>query len=186
MKRCFVIVGVMVLLLSCATMPVPEGEGNSLVIGSFILDFPDGFFNLSSRKFDMNVKLQFRNVTQDKSFTIYTTRGYFYFLTNGTDKYVLERFSLGETRIGDGTYTFGGETLNFEISTTPNKVIYLGHIVFTEAGSTAAKRSGSSTLYDFEPSVSVDWNKDLLYQYINYEQEDSPWLKYELVEYAKP
>jgi hypothetical protein len=185
MKKLLVIVSVMVLLISCTTMlPLPEQEGNSLVIGSFILDFPDGFFNLSPRKFDMNVQLHFKNVTQGSSFTLRTSRGYFYFLTNGTDKYVLEYFKLGETKIGDTTYTFGGETLNFQILTTPNKVIYLGHIVFTEAGSDAAKRSGRTSIYEFEPSTTVDWNRDFLLQYIS-DHQGGPWLQYEIVEYGK-
>ena len=185
MKRYFVIVGVMVLLLSCATMPLPKGEGNSLVIGSFILDFPDGFFDLQPRKFDINVKLQFRNVTQDKSFRLYTSRGYFHFLTNGTDEYVLEYFNLGKTKIGDTTYTFGGATLNFEISTMPNKVIYLGHVVFTYAVPDRDKKRGGTIYYNFEPSSSTDWNKDLMLQYISDQQKDSPWLQYEIVEYGK-
>ena len=185
MKKLLVIVSVMVLLISCTTMlPLPEQEGNSLVIGSFILDFPDGFFDLSPRKFDSYVQLQFKNVTQGSSFTLRTRSGYFYFLTNGTDKYILEYFKLGQTTIGTTRYTFGGEMLNLQISTLPNKVIYLGHIVFTEASPDVAKRRDITTTYEFEPSSTVSWNRDLLLQYIS-AQHGAPWLDYEIVEYGK-
>ena len=185
MKRCFVIAGVMLLLLSCGTIPAPKSKGNSLVIGSIILDFTDGFFDLPPRKFETNVKLQFKNVTQGKSFTLYTSRGYFHFLTNGTDEYILEKFSLGETQIGDTIYTFGGATINFEIPSMLHKVIYIGHIVFTYSVSEADKRNDITTYFNFKSSTSVDWNKDLVVQYISDKQKNSPWLEYNIVEFGK-
>jgi hypothetical protein len=188
MKRIFYVGGIIAVvagLLSCAGFPEPASEGNSLVIGSLILDFPDGFYDTPSKKFDMNVQLSFRNVTQDARFDVYTNRGYFYFQTNGTDQYVLEDFQLLKITIGNTRYSFSGRPVNMKIATSPNKVIYLGHILFTYTDPGATKRRGRTTYYNYDTSVSVDWDKDVLRQYIIQKQADSRWLALEIVEYNK-
>ena len=188
MKRIFFIGGIVAVvagLLSCAGFPEPAGEGNSLVIGSLTLDFPDGFYDTPSRKFDMNVQLSFRNNTQNKRFDVYTNRGYFYFQTNGTDKYVFEDFQLLKMTIGNTRYSFSGEPINMKINTSPNKVIYLGHIVYTYSAPGATQRKGRTTYYSYDASVSVDWDREVLRQYIAQKQGDSRWLDMEIVEYGK-
>jgi hypothetical protein len=179
------IIGVVVGMLSCAGFPEPAGEGNSLIIGSLILDFPDGFYDKPARKFDMNVQLSFRNVTQNTRFDIYTNRGYFYFQTNGTDDYLFEDFQLLKITIGNTRYSFSGAPINMKIENMPEKVIYLGHIVLTYASPDATKRRGSTTYYSYDLSVSVDWDEEALRQYIVEKQADSPWLDCEIVEYGK-
>jgi hypothetical protein len=159
-------------------------EATTLIIGSWILDFPDGFFDTPARQFDMNVQLSFHNTTQDKRFAIYTNRGYFYFQSNGTDDYVLEKFQLKKTKIGDTTYNFGGQTINMKIAPSPNKIIYIGHVVFTYAAPEAAKRSGRTSYYDYDIAVDVDWNKQALKDYIM-EHNGAAWLDREIVEYGK-
>ena len=99
MKRLLSAVVIAGLLVSCAGFPQPVEEATTLIIGSWILDFPDGFFDTPARQFDMNVQLSFHNTTQDKRFAIYTNRGYFYFQSNGTDDYVLEKFQLKKMRL---------------------------------------------------------------------------------------
>ena len=188
MKQIVFIVGtvaVVIGLLSCAGFPEPATEGNSLIIGSLILDFPDGFYDTPPTKFDMNVQLSFRNVTQDTRFDVYTNRGYFYFQTNGTDQYVLEDFQLLKITIGNTRYSFSGGPVNMKMENSPNKVIYLGHIVFTYTAPGATQRKGRTTYYNYDTSVSVDWDKDVLRQYIIQKQADSPWLDREIVEYGK-
>ena len=128
-----VVVTIVVLagLLSCAGFPEPAGENNSLIIGSLILDFPDGFFDQPPKTFDRNVRVTFRNVTQGTKFNISTNEGYYYFQTNGTDNYTLESFEMLDMSIGDSRYSFGGQTLNFEIKNSSDKVIYLGPVSYT-------------------------------------------------------
>ena len=188
MKRILFVGGVIAIaaaMLSCAGFPEPAVDGNSLVIGSFILDFPDGFFDRPPAKFDMNVKLSFRNVTQNKRFDIYTNRGYFYFQTNGTDQYVLEDFNLQKIKIGNSMYSFGGDPINMRITNSPNKIIYLGDIVYTYAAPGDTSRKARTTYYNYVPSVHVDWDKEVLGQYIERQNPDSRWLDCEVIEYGK-
>jgi hypothetical protein len=40
MKRFLLLAGIVALLFACASFPEPESQGNSLVIGSLVLDSP--------------------------------------------------------------------------------------------------------------------------------------------------
>lgn len=187
MRRIFrsgCVIAAVAVLLSCAGFPQPVEEGNSLIIGSLILDFPDGFYDTSARKFDMNVQMSFRNTTQNTHFDIYTNRGYFYFQSNGTDEYLLEEFQLLNQTIGNTKYSFSGGPVNMKIVPSPNKVIYLGHIVFTYSAPDAVKKSGRKTYYNYETAVAVDWNNDVLQEYL-VQQNGVAWLNLEIVEYGK-
>jgi hypothetical protein len=187
MRRIFLVGGIIAIvavMLSCAGFPQPAEEGNSLVIGSLILGFPDGFYDTPARDFDMNVQITFRNVTQDKKFKIYTNRGYFYFQSNGTDQYVLEEFQLLDVSIGNTKYSFGSGPVNWKINPSPNKVIYLGHIVYTYAAPTAAGSSGRKKYFSYDSSVDVDWNKQALEEYL-LQKNGAVWLELETVEYGK-
>jgi hypothetical protein len=188
MKRLCCAAGIVALiaaLVSCAGFPEPESSDDSLVIGSLILDFPDGFFDTPPQEFDMNVKINFKNTTKDTSFSLYTSRGYYYFLTNGTDEYVLEDFLLQQVVIGNSRYTFGGGQLKLPIAATPGKVIYLGHLVVTYAAPQATKRRGQSTYFDYKSSASLNWDENTLLQYIRQQQPNSPWLDLEVIHYGK-
>jgi len=173
------------ILWSCAGFPEPAGEGTSLVIGSLIIDFPDGFFDQPAKRFDTDVKVFFKNTTKNAKFSLYTSHGYFYFQTNGTDEYLLESFDLSDIVIGDTRYSFGGRTIKREIATTQNKVIYLGHLVFTFSVPGVAQLSGRESTYNYETSASADWNKDALLRFISEQQADSPWLQMEIIEYGR-
>jgi hypothetical protein len=187
MKRCLFFIGLGVLLVSCVGLPAPKSPGNSLVIGNFIMDFPDGFFNVPKRTFDFDVQLNFMNLTQGTGFTISTSReGYFFFLANGSDKYLFKSFELQQIREGNNIYTWGKTPMNLEISATPDKVIYLGHILVTYTKPKFAKRTGvgaDTELWNFESSFSTNWDKDAVIRYIKATQRDSPWLNYEVLEY---
>jgi hypothetical protein len=178
------IIAIVAVFLSCAGFPQPAEEGNSLVIGSLILDFPDGFYDTPARKFDMNVQMSFRNTTKNTRFDIYTNRGYFYFQSNGTDEYLLEEFQLLNQTIGTTRYSFSGGPVNMKIVPSPNKVIYLGHIVFTYSAPDAIARRGQSTYYNYETAVAVDWNKDVLQEHL-IKQNGASWLNLDIVEYGK-
>jgi hypothetical protein len=177
------VVVVAAMMLSCAGFPQPVEEGNSLVIGSLILDFPDGFYDTPPRKFDMNVQMTFRNITQDKKFVIYTNRGYFYFQSNGTDEYVLEEFQLLNQTIGNTRYSFSGGQVNMKIAPSLNKVIYLGHIVFSYSAPASAGKSARKTYYSYETSVAADWKREVLEDYLIQKSGDA-WLNMDIVEYG--
>jgi hypothetical protein len=188
MKRRVAIIGALAMiafLWSCAGFPEPAGEGTSLVIGSLVIDYPDGFYDKPARKFDMDVKVTFKNTTQKRNFDLYTSHGYFYFQSNGSDAYALESFNLPDVVIGDSRYSGIGSTIGMEIAVTPSKVIYLGHIVLTMAAPSVAQLSGRESTYHYETSSSWDWHKDELRRFITQKQADSPWLQMEIVEYGK-
>jgi hypothetical protein len=188
MKRIVAAIGALAMLFilwSCAGFPEPAGEGTSLVIGSLVIDYPDGFYNQPARKFDTDVKITVKNTTQERKFDLFTSRGYFYFQSNGTDAYVLESYNLPNIVIGDTRYSGLGSTIGMEIATTPGKVIYLGHIVITLAAPRVAQLSGRESMYHFKTSASWDWDKDELRQFITQRQADSPWLQMEILEYGK-
>ena len=108
MKKMFLAGLIALLLISCAGIPEPEESGNSLIIGSIILDFPDGFFDGASTTITRSIKVKLLNTTKKRSFTLSTIDGYFYFLTNGTDSYVLESFEFEKfIKIKNTIYTLG-------------------------------------------------------------------------------
>ena len=76
----------LLLLGSCAGVPRPENDQSTLVIGSFILDYPDGLFEYNARTIPVGVYVTVRNNTKDSTFDLRTNDGgYFYFLSNGSD-----------------------------------------------------------------------------------------------------
>ncbi len=188
MKRFLLFAGIIAILFSCVGFPEPEGEANSLVIGNFILDFPDGFFQRTPRTFKHGVTLKFRNTTKNTNFSIKTSDGYFYFLTNGTDEYLFESFTFSK-QYEDHEYSLGETPIGKKVSTRTGKVIYLGHITFTYSNPEITKREskgrGKVTYYDYEKSISTKMDRNALIQYMKDIQQDSPWLVYEIVEYDK-
>jgi hypothetical protein len=191
LKRALLIVGVCAIvaaMLSCAGFPEPEGEGDSLVIGSLILDFPDGLYDKTPQKVDMNVQVTLRNITRNEKFHVYTKRGYFYFPTNGTDVYILESFRILKTRVDDSYYSFSDQPVDLKIVNSPNRVIYLGHVTATYFAPRLTRRRGPSgriLSYRYEASVTVEWNQDLLQRYMTHQQPDSLWLDLGITEYGR-
>lgn len=180
-------VALIVVLLSCAGFPEPESPGNSLVIGSLILDFPDGFFNEPPQGFDSNVKLSFLNKTKGTIFDLYTAQGgYFYFQTNGTDEYVFHDFGLVNMTIGDHRYSFSGIQVNMPVAAAADSLVYVGHMVFTYTLPEETGGRGTRTTYwNYKPAASCDWDKNALIDYIRQKQPESQWLNKNIIEYGK-
>jgi hypothetical protein len=175
-------------LSSCVGFPQAAGEDSSLVIGSLILDFPDGFIDLPPRKLDLNVRLSFRNVTQSTRFYVYTKRGYFYFQANGGDRYLLESFDILNTTIDETFYFFPAQAVDLEIDSAPGEVLYLGDVLVTYSDPQVSRRGGfpgRTTHYEYETSAAVEWNRELLRQYIRKRRKGSAWLELEPVEYER-
>jgi len=175
--------GVLAMLLACATVPEPGGPDNALVTGSFIIDFPDGFFGQADRTFRSGVKLYFANVRTSKTFSLLTGQeGYFSYLSNGSDKYALIAYAMSTNETGQQT-EFGGEVMR-GFPTTPGKVVYLGHFTasFTKPNKTTRQALGqATTFWDYEKAVTQKWEDDLLLQYLRETSPDSAWLERELL-----
>ena len=191
MKRVLPVACVCVIaagLLACAALPEMEEEGDSLVIGSLILDFPEGLYDPIPRKVDMNVRVTFRNVTRNERFHVYTKRGYFYFPTNGTDEYILESFRMLKTQVEDTGHSFSGQQVHLKIVNSPSRVIYLGHInatYFAPRPVRDKRTIGRFRYYCYPATVAVEWDQDLLRRDMARRQPDSRWLDLEIAEYGR-
>lgn len=173
--------------LSCAGLPEPAGEGDSLVIGSLNLEFPEGLYGDTPQTIDINVQLTFRNVARNQRFHVYTKRGYFYFLTNGSDEYILEGFRIQKTATDDTVHTFSGQVVDLRIPNSPNRVIYLGHVTVAYSAPRLVRRTGprgSTRYYRYESRAAVRWDQDLLRRYLAEQQPDGPWLDLEISEHV--
>jgi hypothetical protein len=183
MKRFILMAGIAVLLFSCASLPEPESQGDSLVIGNLILDFPDGFFNQSRRTITSGVNIRLANLTKGTKFMLTTSPpGYFFFLTNGTDEFELESFEYRTEALG-GRYNLGRTPMEIRIRNTPDKVIYLGHIKrsYTLPKLVKSNMEGSRTSWNFEVKWSGTWDQEALRLYIAEISPDSPWLTHEVM-----
>ncbi len=191
LKRASLIASVCVLvsaMSSCAAFPEPVREGDSLVIGSLILDFPEGLYDSTTRIVDMNVRLTFRNVARNQRFHVYTKRGYYYFLTNGLDDYFLESYKILNTDADGTLYSFSDQPVALKITNSPNQVIYLGHVTATYSAPRLLQRRGSGgriSYYRYDTIADVEWDRDLLRRYMTRRQPDSPWLDLEIIEYGR-
>ncbi len=188
LRRILSVAGVCALvaaLSSCAGFPEPQGEGDSLVIGSLVLDFPNGLYDDMPQVVDMNVRVTFRNITRNQRFHVYTKRGYFYFRTNGTDDYLLEGFRILKTEVDDTVHSFSDQSVDLKIVNSPHRIIYLGHVTATYSAPRLIRRRGPRggiRYYRYETSVAVEWDQDLLRRHMTNKRPDSPWLELEITE----
>jgi len=184
MKKLFLFAGVIALLCSCASLPEPENQGDSLVIGQFILDFPDGFFSEPPCKITSGITLHMVNETKDTRFTLTTSYpGYFYFLSNGSDDFKLESYEY-QTQRTKTTYTLPRTPLDLKISTVPDKVIYFGNLTLSYLLPEIKREYGDrSTTWNYKHDVSIEWDKEAFLQFIKDKAPESQWLSREVVEY---
>jgi hypothetical protein len=169
---------VMTFLVSCTSLPEPESNTNSLVIGSFDIEFHD-VYNDSSITEAAGIKLFFTNLTQNRYFILTTdSNGYYYYLTNGSDEYVLTKFEYSK-RFGIYEYTMGCP-LDIPISTSTAKLIFMGHstIIFSELLGTTL-----TTPPQVEVSFHVDWDRTAMLSYLEDKQSDCCWLDYDIIEH---
>jgi hypothetical protein len=117
------------LLISCAGLPPSVGPNDSLVIGSFVLDFPKGFFDMSRTSIQTGVQLNFRDVTDGRNFSVRTQRGHFWFIAAGGHDYTLESFELFKS-IGGDYYSVGTRPVGTTFRAEKEKVIYPGDFRF--------------------------------------------------------
>lgn len=168
------------LLASCASVPKPEGESDTLVVGSFVSEFPDGFFGDPGRTLETNLRLDFTNLTSGQDFSVVTGKnGYFYFLSNGSDKYELTGYSFREN-VERETFS-GGNTLSYKFGPSSRCVHYLGHWVLTNANPGMKNATGTGTqTWSYEYSIDRTFKTDEMRDYLQKEAADSVWLSYEV------
>ncbi len=168
-------------LVSCASFPKPESDNDTLVVGSFIADFPDGFFDAPARKLDSGLRLDFTNVTTDQKFSLITGKGgYFYFLGNGGDHYQLNSYSYQVTIETKGTY-HGGNRLTYSFNAKPGAVHYLGHFLFTSKDPQMTHPEGRGAQWSFKYSIDrADQTEDARAYLQQTAPADSPWLAKEI------
>jgi hypothetical protein len=183
MKSLLLVMAVMVVLAGCASIPVPEDENTAMVIGRMSLDFPEGFFRQSPRMLRYGVKVHFYNVTQQKTFSTITSDGYYYFLSNGTDAYVLISYEYRD-QSGAGSTHLGGEQILREFKAQPGRIIYLGDITYTYNSPNVIKSEASGTRQTWDYTVTRDdlSNLEGLRKYLSDKDSSGAWLEREIVE----
>ncbi len=131
MKALVFLAAAAALLASCSALPEPRADLDSLVIGSFSLDCPQGFFGGPTKSFDTQVELGFRDISTGARFSVFTwAGGWFSFPTLGSDGYLLEYSQYLEER-GDTTLVVGPRAIGILVPASPGKVVYLGDIHLT-------------------------------------------------------
>jgi hypothetical protein len=180
LKQIWVIVVPAILLLaSCAGLPKPENQSDALVIGSFVLDYPDGFFGETARTIETNIRLDIRNKTTDATFSVVTSRkGFFYFRSNGTDQFEVRHYSYN---VSDTTGTYsGGAGLLFPIDAASNCVFYIGHLKMVAARPRMVMTGANRTSWSFSFSLTREVKEGDMVQYLRAMDPQSPWLSYEI------
>ena len=171
------------LLLSCATLPKAERETDSLVVGSFVMDYPDGFFGEPPRSINSGVRLQFTNRTRNTQFAVTTASpgGYFTFLGTDTDEYELTSFSYDITVDTLHLRVSGGGNVSYRFSDIPRCVLYVGHLVATFGHPRLVKETGAhSSSWDFDRSLRQDNRQSEVPDYLQGVDPDTPWLSVDL------
>lgn len=183
MKRNLLGLVIIVTIAACTSVPVPipepEINTDSLVIGSVIINFYNGFNDHSQLAVDEGIKLYFTNLTTNWPFVVETDRcGFYYYLTNGSDEYILTKFEYSE---GFDKYDEPIScTLNIPISTSTAKLIYMGHIsiIFSKILGTTI-----TIPVQYEVSFEVDWDRTTMLRYLENRESDCCWLDYEIIEH---
>lgn len=170
----------LVLLASCAAFPKPQASTDTLVVGSLVLDFPDAFFNDPPRKLDSGVRLDFRNLTTGKDFTLLTGKGgYFYFLSNGTDSFQITSYAY-QADAAKGGYYRGSSRLGVKVASQAGCVQYIGHVTYRFTSPSLIKTTGVGTQWHFVTDTLREYRKDEVQAWLQAMAPDSPWLSREI------
>ena len=188
-----------VLLASCSSLPGPHSPEDSLVIGSFSMYFPGGFFDTAQSSLDGNIELDFRDVTTGHSVVKFLYNGHFAFLARGGDTYELVS-SRANLLNGSRRYILGPRTIGLKIEPSPGQTLYLGNVTLTYTqmkdtlsvhpevdyetiamGSSAGMSPnvvGANIRDDkyYDVSVSQTWDDTALLSYMKKQDPSSPWL----------
>ena len=173
------------LLVSCAGIPSAEKPTDTLVIGSFLVDFPDGFFNEEPRTFSSGIALTFTNVTSGSSFTIITAdKGYFWFLSNGTDSYELARYHYDYVSGSRHRFVLDSK-IGYSFTTTPQSLLYVGHLELIYARPQRPDPTAYGRHQTVEWDFDTTWNRDFrtgeMSAHLSTLVGGPPWLSHTIV-----
>ena len=179
LKRALLLSAILAIL-SCAGIPNPKSPDETLVIGSLLLDFPDGFFDYPPRTIASGVEISMVNTTENYAFVVRTgPNGYYTFISNGHDTYSLERYHYEETIVSQRVNMQG--KLNVPVSVSPGKVRYVGALTITYARpSRSNKEAVKANLWNFETSATWKYRQDEMIDYIKSMDPESQWLSLEI------
>jgi len=174
--RAFPLVAV-VAVLSCAGISKPESPEDSLVVGSLVLDFPDGFFGFPSRTIASGIELTIVNTTRNYSFSVRTgPDGYYSFGSNGHDRFSLASFHYEEKVLSWERVTLENK-LEVPITVSPGTVRYVGRLTITFAHPQRSNvEAGRATLWDYVASIACANCRGDMTEYIKSMDPESPWL----------
>ncbi len=180
MKKYLILLVVSLLLLTaCSTIPEPSKNSESLVIGSFILDFPDGYFDGPKRTIDSNVTLKFYNKTTGEDYAKRTKNGYFAFVANTSDEIELYEYYYEHTS-GRTTTSLGG-SLEKEFCILADKINYLGDLKITYRAGKVVSGDRESSTYHFNRDYSIGYNSAAAKNHLVDELVESEWLKDDII-----
>jgi len=156
--------GVLVATLSCVSLPEPEGPDNALVIGSLVVDFPEGCFGGAVRSFRSGVKIHFANLRTKKTFSVTTDQGYFCFLSNGQDQYALIGYEMKYNETGSrGSFV----------------------ATWTNARKSTKQSLGQAmTYWEYDRALGHSWQDELLDEYLESRGPQSAWRQREVLRQA--
>jgi hypothetical protein len=195
------IAGLIGLLASCASLPAPQSANDSLVVGRFVLSFPDGFFDQRPRTVDSWVLLHFYLPAEPRHFSVLTSYdGYFRFRSSGTGELILTGYNLTLSEYTNDYQTQYrlADSLDQRFTIQPHEVVYLGEIAvnYTRPQQVNGESIGRESYavqnnigvtwqhqnWDFGRSIARSFDAQGLMKYLQEKGPRSPWLKYDIVE----
>ena len=186
--------GLLSLLAACASLPAPKSADDSLVVGRFVLSFPDGFFDRQPRSVDSRMLLHFYLPGERRHVSVFTSGGYFRFRSRGAGELILTGYDL--TLRDNGVEYQLTDRLDQRFTTLPHEVVYLGETTISYTNPQQVNRQSigleSYTVqnmftaswryeyWDFGKSVTRSWDTEALKGYLQKKDPQSPWLSYEV------
>ncbi len=180
MKRVILLLACIAVFFSCKSLPKPGNDTDSLVIGGFTWEFPDGFFELAPKTLTNDITLGMVNLSNGKRFSIRVSNGYFTFLAHGNDQYMLQ-YAKYKSPGGPKIYTLG-YNLNLQINSKPKRIIYVGHIrlLFSRPEKVEAKGKDAAiyTSWYFRKRLVIENKIAELQKYLTKNARNTSWRNY--------
>ena len=171
------------VLFSCASLPKPVNESDSLVIGSIVWTFPDGFFQYPPRTHTDNIVLVIVDLSTGEQFKIKPENSFFTFLTNGSDKFVLQHVYLEKSIPGDNFNVMC--QLNLPIKSSPKRIVNVGQIkiIFASPEISEAKQENGMIYgyWRFRQSYAITDNSEGVKKYLAEQDDDAVWSNHKVV-----
>jgi hypothetical protein len=190
MKKSFVFLTLLSLLSAagCSTLPAPKTENDSLVVGSFVVDFPDSFFGGGPRKIINGVRLDFMNNNTGEKLILLTSNGFFRFITNGSDDYIFTSFSF-EEEYDNHIITIGPVPLRIPLLGVAAKVLYAGHTVVTfsqpEVLGFTDDAGMTKKTFNYKQTLSTDWKEEAVSEFLKQFGAENTWGKLPILKIGK-